>query len=169
MFIGCLQGRHYIKGFKFYYQGEYDKAAMEFEKETGLWYLKLSSNSSEHSAMEMLAESYCQLEEYDKAIDAYKTIVFRYQGLKRKVASSRLQRLKDGLQSIARYKEENQELQNDFRKLYDIADVYESDLNCNTKALAIYRTITEMNIPAKDKRNAYDAVLRLTPVKNNNH
>jgi tetratricopeptide (TPR) repeat protein len=167
--IGCLHGRHYFKGYEFYEQGLYCKAAMEFEKETQLWYLKLGSNSSEPSAMQKLAESYCQLEEFDKAECIYKLILSRYQGVDYDMASLSLQRLKDGLQSIARYKEDKQGLQNDFSKLHDIANVYESDLNCDKKAVDIYRTITQMNISAEDKRDAYDAILRLTTIKYNNH
>jgi tetratricopeptide (TPR) repeat protein len=163
--IGLLQGRHYYKGSDFYNQGQYDKAAAEFEKETRLWYLRLNYNMSEDQAMQGLAESYCQLEQYDKAIGVYELIISRYSGAYREGASLDLQRLKDGLQAIAQYKEENQGLQNDFSKLYDIAHVYESDLNCNRKALDIYETITQMNIAEKDKRDAYDAILRLTPVE----
>jgi tetratricopeptide (TPR) repeat protein len=167
--IGGLQGGHYIKGCEFYEQGLYNKAAAEFEKETQLWYLKLYSNSSEPSAMQKLAESYCQLEEFDKAECIYKLILSRYQGVDYDMASLSLQRLKDGLQSIARYKEENPGLQNDSVKLYDIANVYESDLNCNRKALGIHKTITEMNIPAEDKNRAYEAIQRLTPAEYDNH
>jgi tetratricopeptide (TPR) repeat protein len=167
--IGLFQGRHYWKGWEFYEQGQYDKAAAEFEKETQLWHLKLSYNPSEPSAMQDLAKSYCQLEQYDKAIHIYELIISRYPGVYQDGASFYLQRLKDGLQSITRYKEENQGLPNDFSKLHDIADVYESDLNCNTKALGIYETITQMNIAEKDKRDAYDAILRLAPVKYDNH
>lgn len=163
LLIGSLQGQHYFKGCKFYYQGLYDKAAAEFEKETQLWHLKLSSNTCEPDAMQKLAETYCQLEEFDKAVGVYELIISRYPGVYQDGASLYLRRLKDGLQVIARYTENSEGLQNDYDKLYDIADVYESDLNCNKKARDIYKMITEMNIPVEFKSRAFEAIDRLTP------
>jgi tetratricopeptide (TPR) repeat protein len=156
-------------GVVLYEQGHYNEAAVELEKTNQLWYLKLRPNYFEPSVMQELAESYCQLEEYDKAIGVYELIISRYQGLYREVASWRLQRLKDGLRLVAQYNEGDIKLQNDYNKLFDMAHVYESNLNCYKKAVDIYKTITEMNIPAKDKNHAYEAIKRLTPAEYNNH
>jgi tetratricopeptide (TPR) repeat protein len=166
MSIGILQGRHYWKGWKFYEQGQYDKAAAEFEKETQLWYLKLSCNHWEPDAMQQLAETYCQLGEYDKAICIYELIISRYPGFYRESASFYLQRLKDGLRFIDQCRGKEQGF--DYDQLYDMARVYEDDLNSYKRAISIYKQITEMDIPAEDKKGACDAILRLTPVKNKN-
>jgi pentatricopeptide repeat protein len=165
MFIGGLQGVHYDRGYIYYDQGHYNEAAAEFEKETQLWYLKLGVNFSEPAAMGMLAQSYCQLGEYDKAVGVYELIISRYQDVRREVASFRLQRLKDGLRFIAQYNEGDIKLPNDYRKLYDMAYVYELDLKSYKKAVDIYKTITEMNIPVEDKNRAYEAIKRLTPAE----
>lgn len=159
--IGFFQGRHYDKGCKFLEQGLYDKAAAEFEKETRLWYLKVSYNMTEPLAMEKLAESYCRLEEYDKAVGVYELIASRYPGTYGQSASWDLERLKDGLRLIAQYNEEDIKSQNDYRKLYDMAHVYEYKLNSYKKAVDIYKTITEMNIPVEKKNRACEAIERL--------
>ncbi len=169
MLIGSLQGVHYDRGYIYYDQGRYTEAVAEFERENQLWYLKLCSNFSEPAAMGMLAQSYCQLGEYDKAVGVYELIISRYQGVRREVGSFRLQRLKDGLRFIAQYHERDIKLQNDYSKLYDMAEIYEFNLNSYKKAVDIYKTITEMNIPVEGKNRACKAIKRLTPAEYNNH
>jgi tetratricopeptide (TPR) repeat protein len=159
--IGLFQGRHYDKGYKFYEQGLYNEAAVEFEKETRLWYLKISYNTSESSAMQKLAESYCQLEDYDKAISVYELIISRYQGPTRELASLYLQPLKNGLRFIDQCR--GKEHGFDYNQLYDMARIHEDNLNSYKRAITIYKQITEMDIPAEDKKNAYEAIKRLTP------
>lgn len=169
MLISNLHGVYYDRGYIYYEQGHYTEAAAEFEKEAHLWYLKLVNNFSEPMALSMLAQCYCQLGEYDKALNVYELIISRYQGVRREVASFRLQQLKEGLRLIAQYNEGDIKLQNDYSKLYDMAEMYEFNLNSYKKAVDIYKTITEMNIPAKNKNRAYEAIKRLTPAEYSEH
>ncbi|MCE5187336.1 MAG: tetratricopeptide repeat protein [Planctomycetaceae bacterium] len=88
LFTGIVQGRHYRAGLTFYNQGAYRGAIEEFEKETQLWYLKLGVNVSQPHAMLMLAKSYYQVGDFDKARDTYKLVVIRYSGTAYEPAAS---------------------------------------------------------------------------------
>lgn len=166
MSISSLQSSHYLKGLKLYYEGCYGDAVIEFEKETDLWYLKLSPNSSEPVAMHMLAKSYCQLEEFSKARDIYELGFSRYQGtVHGQSAAANLNSLKIGLGIISEYIEDSPKRQDDYKKLYVEASAYELNLSCYKKAVEVYKKITEMSIPAENKSRAHAAIKRLMPIE----
>jgi tetratricopeptide (TPR) repeat protein len=180
--IRGAQGDHYKRGEEYYTQGRYQKALQEFKKETQTWYLRLDYNHNESGAMLLMAETYCQLADFDKARETYKLILRRrYQYYQRKRAGTGLGRLELGLKIAAKYEAwvsgEADFLydlaEEEFEKfsrpeltkayiLYDIASAYQYDLNCYAKSLEVYRKILDMDIPESTKERARKNIYKLT-------
>jgi tetratricopeptide (TPR) repeat protein len=161
----CFQGWHYRKGLKSYQEGNYAEAAIEFEKENQFWYHKVTPNLSEPSSMQYLAQSYSQLEEFDKARNLYELSLNRYRGtVTGDLAKISLVSLNSGLKAISEYSDQNLKGYDEKDRLYMLASKYAS-LPCNNKAIEIYKKITEMDIPDEYKRRAYEEIQKLTPSK----
>ncbi|MFI4911398.1 MAG: tetratricopeptide repeat protein [Sedimentisphaeraceae bacterium JB056] len=162
LLFSCFPGWNYRKGFKFYQEGNYAEATIEFEKETQYWYHKVTPNFSEPASMNELAKSYCQLEEFDKARSIYELSLDRYRGtVHGDLAEIRLAGLESGLKAISEYSDQNQKGYDEYDRLYMVASEYAS-LPCRNKAFEIYKTITEMNIPDEHKRIAYEEIQKTT-------
>ncbi len=163
--LSCFPGWNYRKGLKFYHEGNYAEAAIEFEKENQFWYHKVTRNISEPSSMNELARSYCQLEEFDKARSVFELSLSRYRGTAHgDLAEMRLDILESQLKAISEYSDQNLKGHDEHDSLYNLASRYEL-LPCNNKAIEIYKKITEMNIPDEHKSKAYESIKRLTPSK----
>lgn len=183
--IRGAQGDHYKRGEEYYTQGRYQKALQEFKKETQTWYLRLDYNHNESRAMLLMAETYCQLADFDKARETYKLILRRrYRYYQRKRAGTGLGRLELGLKIAAKYEAwvsgeadfpydlAEEELKSfNFRPeqteayiLYDIASAYQYDVNCYAKAVEVYRKIVDMDIRESTKERARKKIKELTAI-----
>lgn len=182
--VGIAQNRYKKLGKKYYEQGRYQQALEEFKKETQTWYLRLKYNPHEDSAMEMMAKTYCQLQDFDKARDIYKLIMRRYPRFYGGRAEEYLESLEDGLKLVAKYEDwvSGQtdfpyDLADEWLKsfkwkpeqmkpsiLYDVALAYWGDLNCYAKALEVYRRIADMDIGESRKELARKSIEKLTVV-----
>jgi tetratricopeptide (TPR) repeat protein len=160
--VGIAQNRYKKLGKKYYEQGRYQQALEEFKKETQTWYLRLKYNSHEDRAMEMMAKTYCQLEDFDKARDTYELITHRYSGFYGGRAEEYLERLEDGLRIVAKYPDQLSNAKGFPSDLYDIALAYQYDLNCSIKALEVYRKIVDMDIGESSKELARKSIEELT-------
>lgn len=176
------QGDHYKRGEEYYAQGRYQKALQEFKKETQTWYLRLDYNHNAPSAMLLMAETYCQLADFDKARETYKLILRRrYRYYQRKRAGTGLGRLERGLKIASKYEAwvsgeadfpydlADEEFEKFSRPelteayiLYDIASAYQYDVNYYAKALEVYRKIVDMEISESTKERARKNIDKLT-------
>lgn len=182
--VSIAQTRYERQGKDYYEQGRYQEALQEFKKENKTWYLRLMYNHNEDRAMEMMAKTYCQLEDFDKARDTYKLITHRYPGFRGGRAEKYLERLEDGLKIAVKYedwvsgeKEFPYDLADEQLKsfkwkreqmkpsiLYGVALAYRYDLNCYAKALEVYRKIVDMDIDESWKERARGQIEKLTVV-----
>jgi tetratricopeptide (TPR) repeat protein len=160
--IGLSQGRYIKKAEAYYSAGQYQQALQTYEKEVQTWYHLLKYNYHERIAMNMIAKTYCQLEDFDSAHDTYNLMLDRYSGeYYAGLAQERLVKLEKGLKIVACYPEQVPETKGVPVDLYDIAITYQYDLNCHTKAREVYKRIIDMDIPDDWKELAKDAILSL--------
>jgi len=96
-----LQGKYYEKGQAYYEQGRYQKALNEFERELGTWYSRLVYNEYEASTRAMLARTYCQFEDFDRACHIYALIAERYPGTYAQRAKYKLEIIQRRLQQLS--------------------------------------------------------------------
>lgn len=182
-----LQGRHYMHGKKYYEMGEYQKALGEFKKETESWYLHWTYNWNEANATDMIAKTYCQLGDFDKAKEIYKLIEKRFPRFYKKFARDDFRLLEEGLKKVAMYNDWVSgkgdfpwDLVDDLLKqmvkdpeevkdhvMYRIALTYKYDLRCNAKALEVYREILNLDIPDRRKESARKRIKELEAVVQN--
>ena len=166
--ISSCRGYHAEKGDVYYSSGRYRKALQAYEKEVQTWYHLLRYNYHEKIAMNMMAKTYCQLEDFDNARNTYKLIIDRYSGYYADRAEKDLLRLNNGLKIVANYPDQIPETKGFPVELHNIAITYQYDLNCHTKALEVYRKIIDMDIPVEWKEIARDAILYL-PERTDDH
>jgi len=162
--VGIAQTRYERQGKDYYEQGRYQEALQEFKKETKTWYLRLKYNYHESSAMEMMAKTYCQLQDFDKARETYKLIMRRYPGFYAARAEGYLADIEDGLKVVAKYPDQLSNAKGFPSDLYEIARTYQYDLNCSIKALEVYRKIVDMDIGESAKELARKSIEKLTVV-----
>ena len=169
LLLTWCHGYHAKRGGAYYYQGQYQEALQSFKKETQIWYLRLRYNYHERKAIKMMAETYCQLEDFDSARDTYNLMIDQYPGTSYvDLAQERLDNLEKGLKIVANYpeqipegKEFSVDSHKDLMSLYNIAGTYKHDLNCHTKALEVYTKILGMDIPEGLKNAAKGGILQL--------
>jgi len=162
--VGIAQMRYKRLGKEYYEQGRYQEALKEFKKEIQTWYLRLKYNTYEDNAMEMMAKTYCQLEDFDRARDIYKLIIHRYSSFRGGRAEKKMRRLEDGLKIVAKYPDQVSRAKGFPSDLYEVARTYRHDLNCSTKALEVYRKIVNMDIDEKWKESARERIEKLAVV-----
>lgn len=182
--VGIAQSRYKRPGKKYYEQGRYHEALQELKKQMQTWYLRLKYNPYEDGAMEMMAKTYCQLQDFDKARETYKLIMRRYPGFYAANAEGYLADIEDGLKIAVKYedwvsgeKEFPYDLADEQLKsfkwkpeqmkpsiLYDVALAYWGDLNCYAKALEVYRKVVDMDIDESWKELARGQIEKLTVV-----
>jgi len=154
-------GDYVKKGDLYYSSGRYREALQAFEKEVETWYFRLRYNQYEDNAMHMVAKAYCQLEDFDNARNTYKVIADRYPDYYSDRAAKDLIRLENGLKVVAKYPDQMPEVEGFPSAFFDIARTYQYDLNCNTKALEVYRKIIDMDIHDEYKKLARSLMMFL--------
>jgi len=157
--IFMVRTGHIEAGDEYYKNGQYQAAMKEFENasESKRWYLRMYSfvNSFESAVLLQIGRTSCQLADFDKASDTYKLIINRYPSSRDSTRAQKyLQDLEDGLKKVAKYDSQIPETKDNLNNLYDIARIYKQELNCDSKALDIYKKILEMDIDEKDKTRA---------------
>ena len=162
--VSIAQMRYERQGKDYYEQGRYQQALEEFKKEMQTWYLRLMYNHRESSVMEMMAKTYCQLQDFDKARETYKLIMHRYPGFYAVRAEGYLADIDDGLKVVAKYPDQLSNVKGFPSDLYEIARTYQYDLNCSIKALEVYRKIVDMDIGESTKELARKSIEKLTVV-----
>lgn len=171
--VARAQGKHYLKGQKYYGQRRYAEALKEFAKEKETWYLRLTYNSVEADAMNMKAKSYCQLGRFDKALETYNVVFERYSGFPRTIAAIAIRDIENGLKQVGEYEAYVRgergfpyELAEVYGKgkdaqvwiLYHVARIYRYDLNCDARELDVYRRILDMDVQEGLKLKAKSAI-----------
>ena len=103
--------------------------------------------------MNYMAEAYCQLEQFDKAIETYSLSLERYDYRFRTFAGSYLRELKEGFEELEDCKEILEGGDGTFAQYLEIGDIYRRKLNCYSKARFYYNKALGMEGPARKKKN----------------
>jgi tetratricopeptide (TPR) repeat protein len=159
--FGIHQGKYFYSGQELYERRQYTEALQEFRKETETWYLRLSYNINEAPALNMMAKSYSQLGDFEKASETLALIARRYPGVRSYFANKEIVRIEKGLNKITSIDVSSLERNSDIDALYDLALTYKYDLGCDSKAIDIYKKIVDMPIDEKRKEQAKQAIQRL--------
>ncbi|MFI4910789.1 MAG: hypothetical protein ACIAQZ_03880 [Sedimentisphaeraceae bacterium JB056] len=179
--VSILQGRYLEDAEKYYEACQYEKTLQACDKEIHTWYHLLSYNYREQFALRLMADSYCQLADFDSARETYKLIVERYEGeFISNSAQQSLVRLEEGLSIVAYYPDRISEMplpdrfkddkdigHSEVSFLFDVALEYTYNLNCHAKAFEVYTRILEMDIPESYKETARSRIEELKLADNN--
>ena len=102
--ISMSHGNHYARAKLFYEECQYHQAIEYCQKEARTWYNLLDYNFNERTAMYMMAEAYCQLEDFENARNVYKLMIDRYHGeFYGQRAQEDLNKLEKGLETVSYY------------------------------------------------------------------
>lgn len=183
--ISLSQGRYIEEAERYYNSGQYQLALQTYEKEAKTWYHLLKFNYHERKAMNMMAKTYCQLEDFDSARNIYNLMIDRYsKEFYGERARESLEQLEDGLKIAAYYPDRLAEMpkpdyfittevhlppkHSEVSALYDIALTYKFHLNCHAKAYEVYTKILGMDISEVLKKLAKEqrAELRVDADRN---
>lgn len=177
--ISISQGGHLEDAEEYYDNFQYQETVKACKKEAHTWYNLLRYNYRERNAMNLMAEAYCQLEDFDNARNTYKLMIDRYSGeYYGDRAQDSLLKLEEGLKTVAYYPDhitesplpdyikEETSIHLDPKRieaivLSDIALKYRYDLNCNAKALEVYGKILNMDVSEKKKKFARNQIMEL--------
>jgi len=138
-----FQTRYSMQGDALFNEKKYVEAIAAFEKATGSWYLHGCYNNSESASLFKVAESYCQLEEFDLAGEMYLLIAQRYRGYFAKRSATEAEEMDAELKNIADLQERfDGEIDDDEKAqiLFDIALAYRK-IACDKKAKEQYELI----------------------------
>lgn len=130
-------GHHVIRGEELYESGRFEEALATLEKEFS-WYLNFIHDVEQEDAELLIAQSHCQLGQYDEALKRYDQVQRRYTGLYKRLASKGAQGLREGLQAVAKYEAEEVQMTVDRKvdALIKLAMAYRYDIRNGALALA---------------------------------
>lgn len=146
--IGILQGRFRNIGDDLFDKGEYSAAIGYYQKEIDTWYLRLKYNHNEDSSLFSVAESYCQMEDFDQARKTYLLVAERSKGYYKDRSTGEAVELDLELKNIANLQEQLAgEVADDDKAdiLFDIALAYRG-IECNKKAKEQYAIIQTLDV-----------------------
>jgi pentatricopeptide repeat protein len=152
------QTSYHIKGEEFYAHKQYEEAIKEFRKETETWYLRFAYNAYEVPALNRMVKSYCQLGDFNEALNILSLIAKRHPGVSNYYANKEIARIEAALIKVNNIDTSSLEKQTDIVVLYDLARTYRYDLGCDAKAIEIYKRIVNMPIDDKLKEEAKQAI-----------
>lgn len=154
--VGILQGRNYELGKKFYEQKNYKAAITMYQKEIDTWYLRLTYNYREDMSLFGIAQSYCQLGDFEQARKTYQRLVEMSRGYYKGRGQDELAELDRELKKIAAYEEQLDNTTDDQQKaqvLFDLALAYRK-IECGQKAREQYALIQDLDIRESRKEQA---------------
>jgi len=147
--VGILQGRYQAKGDELYKQKDYPAAIAMYRKEIDTWYLRINYNYREDMSLFGIAQSYCQLENFEQARQIYQYLAKMSRGYYRQRAGQELTNLDRELGSIAVLEKPLADAADDNQKAqmrFDIAFSYRR-IGCAKKAREQYALIQTLNVP----------------------
>ncbi len=153
---GAMQGRYRNQGDEFYKQKNYPAAIALYQKEVDTWYLRLRYNSHEDNCLFGIAQSYCQLENFEQARQTYQRLHKMARGYYKERSQTELAELDSELRNIAEFEKQFANSADDNQKariLFDLAFAYRR-IECSKKATELYARIQTLDIPESRKEQA---------------
>lgn len=153
---GAMQGRYQKRGEEFYKQKNYPAAMAMYQKEVDTWYLRLRYNSHEDNCLFGIAQSYCQLENFEQARQTYQRLHKMARGYYKERSQTELAELDSELRNIAEFEKQFANSADDNQKaqiLFDMAFAYRR-IECSKKATELYARIQTLDIPESRKEQA---------------
>ena len=166
---GFYQGEKIDEAKILYKDGRYSEAMEAATEEVDTWYLRLKINYHEISAWNMIAEVYCQQEQFDKAIETYNKIIEYYpNNFYASLSKEKIAMINEALDVVVYYPDrlveygkqrhdKEYELNDGGYKavaLYGIATYYKYHLNCYKKAKEAYQMILDLEVKDQWKEGA---------------
>ncbi|MEN6308138.1 MAG: tetratricopeptide repeat protein [Anaerohalosphaeraceae bacterium] len=153
---GILQGRCQTRGDEFYKQKNYPTAIAMYQKELDTWYLRLCYNYREDTSLFGIAQSYCQLENFEQARQTYQRLHKMARGYYKERSQTELAELDSELRNIAEFEKQFANSADDNQKaqiLFDMAFAYRR-IECSKKANELYARIQTLDIQQIRKEQA---------------
>ncbi|MEN6308137.1 MAG: hypothetical protein ABFD91_10310 [Anaerohalosphaeraceae bacterium] len=153
---GIMQGRYQKGGEEFFKQKNYPAAIAMYQKEVDTWYLRLRYNYREDMSLFGIAQSYCQLENFEQAHQTYQRLHKMAQGYYQERSQTELAELDSELKNIAELEKQLADAADDDQKAYiliNMALAYRK-IECNKKATELYARIQTLDIPESRKEQA---------------
>jgi hypothetical protein len=153
---GIMQGRYRKQGDEFYKQKNYSAAVAKYQKEVDTWYLRLKYNGWENASLLGVAMSYCQLENFEQARQAYQRLSEMGRGYCQERSQKALVELDKELENIAEYEKQLAQATDDNQKAnirFYMAASYQI-IYCEKKAKEQYALIQSLNIDESRKEQA---------------
>jgi|GEM_PF-2322821 len=144
---GAMQGRYRNQGDEFYKQKNYPAAIALYQKEVDTWYLRLRYNSHEDNCLFGIAQSYCQLENFEQARQTYQRLYKMARGYYKERSQTELAELDSELKNIAELEKQLADAADDNQKaqiLFDMAFAYRR-IECSQKANELCALIQTLN------------------------
>ncbi len=154
--VGILQGRYQAKGDKLYKQKDFPAAITMYQKEIGTWYLRINYNYREDMSLFGIAQSYCQLENFEQARQTYQYLTKMSRGYYRQRAGEELAKLDRELGNIADLEKQLADGADDNQKAqmrFDMALSYRI-IGCAKRAREQYALIQTLNVRDSRKEQA---------------
>ncbi|MBN2513311.1 MAG: hypothetical protein JXB18_10265 [Sedimentisphaerales bacterium] len=153
---GFMQGRYHKQGDEFFKQKNYPAAIAIYQKEVDTWYLRLRYNSHEDNCLFGIAQSYCQLENFEQARQTYQRLHKMTRGYYKERSQTELAELDTELKNIAELEKQLADAADDNQKaqiLFDMAFAYHR-IECSKKATELYARIQTLDIQQIRKEQA---------------
>lgn len=153
---GAMQGRDRKQGDEFFKQKNYPAAIAMYQTEVDTWYLRLRYNYHEDSCLLGIAQSYCQLENFEQARQTYQRLHEMARGYYKERSQTELAELDSELKNIAEFEKQFANSADDNQKaqiLFDMAFAYRR-IECSKKANELYARIQTLNIQQIRKEQA---------------
>ena len=155
-YVGLLQGRYAKQGDKFYKQKNYPAAITLYQKEVDTWYLRLRYNYHENTSLLGIAQSYCQLENFEQGRKTYQYLSKMARGLYQELGQKKLAELDKELGNIAEFEKQLANAADDNQKadiLFGMALSYRT-IGCDKKTREQYALIQTLNVDESTKEQA---------------
>ena len=153
---GIQHGRYRKQADELYKQKNYSAALEMYQKEIDTWYLRLTYNYNETISLFGIAESQCQLGNFEQARQTYQRLINMSRGYYKGRGQDELNELDTELKNIAAYQEQLDNTADDSQKahiLFDLALAYRK-IECGQKAREQYALIQTLNAHDMQKEQA---------------
>ena len=154
--VSILQGRNHRLGDQFYEQKNYQTAITMYQKEIDTWYLRLRYNYREDMSLFGIAQSYCQLGDFEQGRQTYQRLIKMSRGYYHERGQSELHELNTELKRISAFETLLTETADDCKKaniLFDLALAYRR-IDCHQKAREQYARVQTLDTHESRKEQA---------------